>query len=268
MSRRSKHSRPAGYTKARAEYWRVSVRVAQQWIAKGVPVDDDAKMADWFAGLPAAKQARLTPQFRQRIAELQTEHDAGARRLAEAELAEFNSTYKPGDVQEKSALADLKRQFAFFLFKQQKCAERGDKAGTAEAMTQVAQLSGVIHDMELRAQKLGKDLGDLVPRKTLEAPARHLGYHLLRCADAVCAEIVGALTRRDPSGPPLVAEEIRAAVEPILLNAYILQPLVRASHGDNPAAPPPWLVAAMRAGAAEVLESAALDAMPTPAVPV
>lgn len=226
----------------------------QQWLAKGVPVDDVEKMVDWFAGLPAAKQAKLTPAFRRRIAEIQIEHDAEAARLAAAELREFEAGYTPGTEQEKSALADLKRQFAFFLFKQQKCAARGDKAGTAEAMTQVKELSSVIHDMELRAQKLGRDLGDLVPRSDLETVARHIGYHLLRCADAVIGEITAKLTLGDLGAARLGAEEIHARIEPVLLNAYILQPIERASHGDNPAAPPPWLVAALRAGVAEVLE--------------
>lgn len=226
----------------------------QQWLAKSVPVDDLPKMIDWYAGLPAKKQSKLTPEFRHRVAELRIRQDTDSTVAAARELAEFNAQYKPGEQQEQTALADLKRQFAFFLFKQQKCSERGDKAGTAEAMQQVAQLSGVIHDMELRAQKLGRDLGDLVPRKLLEKTAHFIGYNLLRCADALNAEIVTSLTRGDPGGARLTGEEIAARIDPILLNAYVLQPVVRASSGDNPAAPPDWLAASLRAGAAEVLE--------------
>ena len=49
---------------------------------------------------------------------------------------------------------------------------------------------------------LGRDMGDLVPRKDLETPARFLGYHLLRCADAALASLAKAITERDPALPP------------------------------------------------------------------
>jgi hypothetical protein len=259
--RKSKGHRSPGFAAERAEFWAVNLRTMQRWLARSVPVDDVGKMVEWYAGLSARNQAKLAPGFRRRLAELQIEHDVESAKLAEAELKEFEASYRPGTEQEKSALADLKRQFSFFLFKQQRCAARGDKAGTAEAMSQVAQLSSVIHDMELRAQKLGRDLGDLVPRKVLEDTGRFMGYNLLRCADQVMAELVAALTAGDPAGARLTAEEITDRVEGILLNAYVLRPIERAAGGDNPAAPPPWLVAALRAGAAEVLE---LPAQPIP----
>lgn len=258
MARKAKHTRPAGYTSDRAKFWKVSRRVVQLWLKKNVPVDDVAKMVAWYAAMPAKSQSKLTPAFRRRVTELRIEAETAASGSSfdgDPEFARFNEEYSAGEAQDKTTLADLKKQFAFYLFKQRQCTARNDQAGASEAMRQLTQLSSVIHDMELRAQKLGRDLGDLVPRRVLEDIAHTLGYHLLRCADAMLAELIVALTRRDPSGAPLGREEIRALVEPIVLTASVVQPIVRAAHGDNPAAPPDWLVAALHAGLAEVLEN-------------
>jgi hypothetical protein len=267
MPRKSKHNRPQGFTKERATFWRVSDRVMQLWLNRSVPVDSVEKMIAWYAGLPAAQQNRLTATFKARVTELRLASGRGSGALVDPEWASFEAEYSTGSVSDQTALAEMKKQAAFYSYKQRLCSQRNDHAGASAALNQLKDLSSVIHDMELRAQKLGRDLGDLVPRKTLEEPARFIGYHLLRCADAVCAEISAALTQGDVTGARLTAEEIVQRIDPILLNAYVLRPIERAAAGDNTAAPPDWLVAALRAGAAEVIESATLDRMAAPAVP-
>jgi len=266
MSKRSKHNRPAGFTAERAKFWRVSVRVMQLWLKQSVPVEDTGKMVAWYAGLPISKQNKLTPDFRRRVTELRLETD-GKGVVMDPEWSEFEKAYsenKPGD---HSELDELKKLAAFYRHKQLRCSQRNDHAGASAALNQLKPLSDLIHDMELRSQKLGRDIGDLVPRKTLEGPARFIGYHLLRCADSASAELVKALTVIDPAGAPLLPQEIASRIEPILLNVFVLQPILRASAGTNDAAPPDWLVAAMRAGAADVLEEIALDRAPVPAIP-
>lgn len=274
MARKAKHTRPAGYTEERAKFWCVSVRVIQLWLKKFIPVDDPRKMIAWYATLPAKSQSKLTPSFRRRVTELRLQIDRapasavrGKSLPGDPEFAAFEEQYTAGDSADKTTLADLKKQFGFYLFKQRACTARQDDAGASEAGRQLTALGGVIHDMELRAQKLGRDLGDLVPRRVLEDTARTIGYHLLRCADALLAELVTALTRCDPGGAPLGPAEVRAIAEPIVLDAAVLQPIVRASFGDNPAAPPDWLVAALRAGLADVLENVPPHA-PAPASPI
>jgi hypothetical protein len=267
MPRKSKHNRQPGFTKERAEFWRVSVRVMQLWINRGVPVESVEKMIAWYAGLPVAQQNRLTASFKARVTELRIAGSGGGGAHVDPEWASFEAEYSAGAVSDQTALAEMKKQAAFYSYKQRLCSQRNDHAGASASLNQLKDLSSVIHDMELRAQKLGRDLGDLVPRKTLEEPARFIGYHLLRCADAVLAEIAAALTTGDPTGARLTAEEITHRIEPILLNAYVLRPIERAAAGDNTAAPPDWLVAALRAGAAEVIESATLDRLAAPAVP-
>ena len=245
------------------------MRVMQLWLRKEVPVENVSKMVAWYAALPGAQQAKLTPAFRKRITEERIKLTASSDKSGapDPEYAEFESSYSSGGINDQTALADLKKQFAFYQWKQRTCSQRKDEAGASAALNQLKDLGSVIHDIELRAQKLGRDLGDLVPRKTLESPARFIGMHLLRCADAAISEVIAALKVSDPTSAPLTPEEIQFRIEPILLNAFILQPIRRAAHGDNPAAPPDWLVAALEAGLAEVLEGITLDRTPTPAVP-
>lgn len=239
----------------------------QNWLNRGVPVDSVEKMIDWYAAQPAAQQNRLTPAFRARLTELRLKAEGSRGAAVDPEWEEFEKSYqgnKPGD---QTELDELKKLAAFYRHKMLVCSQRNDHAGASAAQNLLKDLASVIHDMELRAQKLGRDLGDLVPRKTLEAPARFLAYHLLRCADAAKAELVKALTVTDPAGAPLLPEEIAARLDPILLNAFVLQPIIRAAQADNAAAPPDWLVAALREGAAEVLADIQLDRTPAPALP-
>lgn len=243
----------------------------QGWLAKGRPVESTEKMIAWYAGLTSAQQSRLTQDFRSRVTELRLVRpaaDGGKSASLDPEYADFERVYQQGGITDQTALAELKKQAAFYQYKQRACSSRNDHAGASAALNQLKDLAGVIHDMELRAQKLGRDLGDLVPRKTLEDPARFLGYHLLRCADAAREQIVAALRVSDPAASPLLPEEIRARIDPILLDAFVLQPIRRASQGDNQAAPPDWLVAALTAGASEVLEGFALDHLAVPVLPV
>jgi hypothetical protein len=243
--------------------------VMQMWLRDLVPVENTGKMIAWYAALPIAQQNKITPAFRQRVTELRLAADNASTdgALLDPEWQDFEKSYstnKPGD---QSELDELKKLAAFYRHKQLKCSQRKDDAGASAALNQLKPLSDLIHDMELRAQKLGRDLGDLVPRKTLEAPARFIGYHLLRCCSAAQAELVNALTVRDPTLAPLLPAEIAARIEPILLNVFVLQPIVRAAEGLNSAAPPDWLVAALRAGASDVLDDIQLDRTTAPAVP-
>ena len=163
------------------------------------------------------------------------------------------ASYKAAD-NDPNVLADLKRQMAFFLHKHRQASEGNDSAGAAEAMRQITDLSSVIHDFEIRQQRLGRDLGDLVPRSELEHVARFIGLHLLRCADAAIASIAKVLTDRDPALPSPDAKEIRALIEPLLITNLVFQPIERAAAGTNSAAPPAWLVKALLEGRAEVVE--------------
>lgn len=243
-----RHARPPGYSKERAAYWAVDIRVMQNWLAAKVPVHDDAEMKQWYASLAPDVQAKLTPSFRQKILGGEKRESSG-----DADYKAFEAGYS-AEGNDQTVLADLKKQLAFWMFKHRATSEGGDSAGASEAMRQIKELASVVHDSELRAQKLGRDMGDLVPREQLETPARFIGYHLVRCADAALKQIAKAITERDPALPVITAKEIEAIGEPILLTALVFQPMVRAMESDNGAAPPDWLLAALKEGMAEVVE--------------
>lgn len=271
MSRKSKHDRAPGYTRERAEFWRVSVRVMQLWLRRDLPVDSVEKMISWYAGLSSSRQSRLSASFRARVTELRLRAAANAGKKnsssADPEWADFERHYSANSPGDQTELAELKKLAAFYRHKMLLCSQRSDHAGASAAQNLHKDIASVIHDMELRAQKLGRDLGDLVPRSLMETTARHIGYHLLRCADSCLSELVRVLTVTDPAAAPLLPEEIRARVEPVLLNSHVLQPIRAAARAANPAAPPPWLVASLEAGLAEVLEEIQLDRTPVPIIP-
>ena len=217
-------------------------------LGNGVPVDSDEEMRKWYASQTPDTQNKLTPEFREKIIASMPKGEASS-----ADYREFEKTYseEKGD---KTVLADLKKQLAFYMFRHRLASEKNDGVGASEAMRQIKELSSVVHDMELRSQKLGKDLGDLVPRVALEMPARFLAYHLLRCADGALWKLAKAITERDPKLPTITAPEIRALGEPLFLTALVFDPMERAMQADNGAAPPEWLVKAMKDGLSEVVE--------------
>lgn len=227
----------------------------QRMLNRSLPVDDPARMLLWYSGLSAGEQAKLAPALRTRLHELRLEAETAAAAPAlDRDLEEFRKSYKPGGSSDNSTLATLREKRDYYLFKIERAEARGDQAAVGDATRQLAQFANIIHDAEIRALKAGRDLDDLIPKREVEHIAHHLAYNLLRCADSLLAELIQALTSGDPSGARLGAEEIRARVEPLLLSAYVLRPIERAAAGDHQAAPPAWLVAAMRHGAAEVLE--------------
>lgn len=244
----AKGQRPPGYAVERAKFWGVSLRVMTRLLSQGVPVDSMEAMRSWYASLPPDTQGKITAALREKIVGA-----TGKRGKSDADYEAFIAGYseEQGD---KTVLADLKKQLAFYMFKHRGASERNNGVGASEAMRQIKELASVVHDTELRAQKLGRDMGDLVPRADLERPARFLAYHLLRCADAALHKIAKDIAERDPKLPMITAPEIRLLGEPLLLTALVFDPMTRAMEGDNGAAPPEWLVKAMKDGLTEVVE--------------
>ncbi len=225
----------------------------QKYRKAGYPVESDEGMRSWYAGLAPETQAKLTPEFRGEILKCGASSKPPGTLATDADYKTFEAAYKP-EAGDQTVLADLKKQLAFYMFKHRAASELNDGPGASEAMRQIKELASVVHDSELRAQKLGRDMGDLVPRKELEVPARFLGYHLLRCADAALSKLAKAITEREPNAPPITPEEVRRLGEPLLLTALVYDPMAKAMAGDNGAAPPDWLLAAMKDGLAEVVE--------------
>lgn len=229
----------------------------QRMLNRDLPVDDPERMLLWYASLSSGQQNKLSSGLRMRLTKLRIDREqqsATTQPGVDRDLEDFRKTYKPGGQADNSTLAALREKRDYYLFKIERAEARGDQAAVGDATRQLAQFANIIHDAELRALKAGRDLDDLIPRKNVEQIMRFIGYHLLRVADHVLGQLTSALTAGDATGARLTAEEIRAIAEPILLSSHVFQPIARAAAGDNIAAPPDWLVAALKAGGAEVIE--------------
>jgi len=235
---------------ALAERWSVSPRTVQAWKSKGVPVDDDAGMVAYYSSLTAKQQQGTTHRFR---AALDRARKGATPSAPDADFASFEASYRP-ELADANTLATLKTSLAWFLTQHRAAAAAGDTPGADAAVRQIRELSSVIHDFEIRQQRLGRDLGDLVKRSELEHVAKFMSYHLLRCCDAALGKLAKAICERDPQLPPITVQEIRAMGESPFLTAMVWEPIEQAAKGTNSAAPPAWLVAALKEGRAEVLE--------------
>lgn len=238
----------------------------QKWLAATppVPVDDAADMIRWVAALPSASQAKLTSSFRRRIDEMRVaaERASGHLIVTDPDYAEFErsragsaATDAPGESRDRDSLADLKLRRDFAIFKLHRAQARGSIADVKDSTEQIRHISGVVHDEELRAQRLGREIGDILPRPEAERIFRALPYWLLRGVDDLLATLCKRLAAASASGP-LFPEEVRALIEPDLLSSRVLAPIVRATQVNAGTTLPTWAVDSMRAALAAALEDA------------
>lgn len=277
----------------RAAFWRVDLRTIQRWVARTppLPVDDPAAMLAWVASQSSATQSKLSPAFRRRIDELRLDAartssavPAIAPSAASAALpvplaqadpdreaflaARATAPSAPGGgtgVTPGGAtfLRDLIQERDFAIFKLQRANSTNNLPVIKDTTEAITRLSGVIHDEELRAQKLGREIGDIIPRADYERQLRALAWWLVRCVDDTKAALAPRLAAASASGP-LYRQEVDAILEPVLLTTRVLEPLRRSvdlAPGTG-AALPPWALTALRSALAAALEDPQLDPVP------
>jgi hypothetical protein len=230
-----------------AAFYRTGIKNIQRYRSKGAPMHDPQAFRVWFADQPACPQALAA-----RLDELCGEPAPGTDPASGQDWEEFEKQARTEDPGDAMAKISKVRDWAFFQFERASKAKRKKEEKFYSDL--LAKMEGTLHDAQLRAKKLGLETGDLVRRDELERPARFLAYHLLRCADSALAKLAKAIAERDPKLPPVTAQEVKALGEPLLLSALVFEPIERAMTGDNGAAPPAWLVAALKAGRDEVVE--------------
>lgn len=239
--------------KERAQFWCVELRTMQRLIQRGVPVDDVAGTIKWYSVLSAASQGKLTADFRRRLLELRVELEkkepTGAPQ--DPDYSAFKDHYSE-TAQENANLRDLKRQRAFYLFKLEQAQKRNDSAAAYEATKQFTHFANVIHDAELRDQKLGRDIGNLYSGEEIDRIFRAIAYWQLRCIDETMSEMCAQVSAA--SGGSLTRHDVKRVVEPLLLAARLLAPLTKATKINAGVQIPPRFVAAMKAATASVLE--------------
>lgn len=247
------------HTRERAAFWRVSLRTMQNMLAERppVPVDDTDAMIRWYAALPSATQSKLTRALVTRIMELRLEREriTGAPIIMDADYADFERDHATA-TPDNDRIAKLKRLADYAVFKIERATKARDLSALSDAQNLLARISSTLHDEELRAQKLGRALGNLLPQESAESLARALAYWLLRSIDAVLADVCPRIATASASGQ-LFREEVRALIEPTLLAHRLLEPLARASKHPAALALPVWWIDALRSGLAATLEDGA-----------
>ena len=153
-------------------------------------------------------------------------------------------------------IGSLKLRCAYADFKIGLAQQRGDHPSVREWTETLRYLSGVIHDEELRAQRLGREIGDIIPRADYERQLKALAYWLVRQVDDAKATLSPRLAAASATGP-LYRQEVDAILEPVLLTTRVLEPLRRSTDlpAGTGAALPPWALAAMRSALAAALEN-------------
>lgn len=238
---------PPQTVKGLAEFYHTNERNIVRYRAKAAPLDDPMKFREWISAQASAPEGLLT-----RLDELAGGPGENKQGNGDRDWEEFEKQVRTEDPNDAMAKISKVRDWAFFQFERASKAKKKKEEKFYSDL--LAKMEGTLHDAQLRAKKLGIETGDLVPRESLERPAKFLAYHLLRCADAALNQLAKQITEREPGLPPITAKEIRAMGEPILLTALVFQPMTRAMEGDNGAAPPEWLIAALKAGLDEVVE--------------
>ncbi|MES2694494.1 MAG: hypothetical protein V4773_13545 [Verrucomicrobiota bacterium] len=273
---------PSGHTEERASFWRVTPRTIRRYLAANppVPVDDVDAMVAWYCSLPSAKQTKLAPTFRARITEFRM-HRQGAPAAPGSPTAASDGTHAaprsappadpywsafqrertsrgttaPASAEDSLTRTRLLRDYA--QFKLEAAQSANDLAAASDAAALFKLNSDIIHDEELRAQKLGREIGDIIPRADYERQLRALAYWLVRTVDDAKAALAPRLAAASATGP-LFRQEVDAILEPVLLTTRVLDPLRRSA--DLPpgtgAALPPWALNALRTALASCLEEA------------
>jgi hypothetical protein len=243
------------HTKNRSAFWCVSPRTMQKWIAEKVPVDSVEEMLRWVAALPSRSQSKLTKSFRRRVDELrmELERKTGQPFVSDPDYIAFLAARSGAPAAaESTRLSQLKLQVDFALHQIALANSRRDPALLKDATDTYNRLSGVLHDEELRAQRLNREIGDTIPRAEAERIASAIGYWLVRSAD----ELQSSLAKRiaEASSTPLFREEVRAMIESEVLSSRVLHPLARAAEVKSDSALPRWFIAALRSSVAATIE--------------
>lgn len=264
--RRAEREASVGKNEDRARnlgnFWGLGLRSAQNYLRDGMDLESPEVVVKWFTDLSWRSQRMLGDKFRTRIyeerAKLAGEIPGEKPGLIDPDLAEFERNYKPSEADEKDNLAGIKRERAYYLFRMQKARARQDHSSEADAAKQFRNFSDVVHDCELRAQRLGRDLGESFGAKDVDRLGRAVGFWLMRGADDAISQSAKAI--QDAAAlAPLDRETIRKAIEPIFLAERVVNPFARAAGINSGVALPPRFVAAMREGLAGFIEDGARE---------
>lgn len=232
------------------------------------PLHDCAATVGWFSRLSYERQNKMTPAFRGRIAEIRAQLGivdvppvAGVTPpagVSQDEFAKFKAERRASASKDTDALAELKSLRDFALHKIAQATVAGDQPAVNAATKLMVHFSSVIHDEEIRAQRLGREAGDLIPAETFEAIVRAIPFWLMRGVDDLQSEIIPKIVAASGHGE-LGHEQLRKLIEPALLSARVLVPFVRSSQVVTGVSIPKRILDAMKSGLDDTIEDGAAE---------
>lgn len=250
---------------ALANYWQLTARTLSRMRAaeNPAPLHDAEATVHWFAGLTFERQNRMTPAFRARVKEIREKYGivpqtkiASAAGVSSDEFAKFKAARAASGTKDTDALSELKSLRDFALHKIALATVAGDQAEVNSATKLMVHFSSVIHDEEIRAQRLGREAGDLIPAETFEAIVRAIPFWLVRGVDDIQAELIPKLVAESGRGE-LGHEQVRKIMEPVLLSKRMVEPFVRSAQVVTGVSIPKRIIEAMKAGMEDTIENGA-----------
>lgn len=234
MSHDKEHDALPKTDRGLARYYGVSERTIYRLRGRGAPIHDPEDFAAWLLKHPKS----MTTGIRTRLAALRARGQMPKEDAMppSSDYLEFERSAGAGPADEAGLIGQLKRQMAFALYKLNNAQRRGDTAGVDEATKQLRSISGVIHDEEMRALKLGREIGDTIPRTEVERFAHALAAASMRAIDHAMPTLARELIGKNH------AKDVRAVLEPALLSARFFRPFVEATKVVNGQSLPRWLV--------------------------
>jgi hypothetical protein len=231
-----------------AQRWAVSLRTAQQWRKTNVPAHDEAEMVAWYRSHSPASQKRFDARFRAKIGEarVRLKIDVPAKQAAPGATAAPRT--------DQQVLTELKRLRDVAISRLSSATESSDMASIAEQTRQIEHLSAVVHDEELRAHKLGRELGEIMERGEVERFVRSEKWWRLRGIDHALASVIPKLIAAGAAAP-LTRDSIVNVLEPALLDETLVKPMEGALRGKGMALPE-WFVAIQREALGDLIEPA------------
>ena len=235
------YPRPPASVEKQAAWWRINRRTALRLRDKGLDLRDVPAVLAW---LDSQNQKKVAHGMMEKATELRGGNTAEAEievskipGQSDPDWADFDAQVRTEDPKDAMAKIAKARDWAYFKF--EKVSKLGDRRAEKHYSDLLAKMEATLHDMQLRAKRLGIDAGDLYPRAEHERVIAAWAYHAMRCVDgglaALCRKAVGL-----PS-----AEAARVLLEPFLLSAAYWEPFQHAAKIATGNAMPAWFAAKM-----------------------
>jgi hypothetical protein len=233
------------YSSYWAAHWGVTPQAIRDWLRRDdMPMPHDVPGMVAWAATPGRKPRGLLAKAA-KLRESQGVTEPG-QKYVDPDWSDFLAN-RPADAS-KDPLEELRD---YYQIKLRKANAAGDENSIRIYSELVIKYEKAIRDNKLAADRMGIEVGQLVPRADVERWAFGIAYWLMRSTDAALDTLSAKLA---PLAPGLEAAKVRATAEPFLLGSMILEPFARASIQAGIGLEP-WLCDRMRKTCGDYLEN-------------